>query len=50
MFKIQHKQFTWKKEASSYEEAILIAESLQLRLGLIGRTYVYFNDKIGWII
>jgi len=37
---IQHKNFEWVKEAHSFEHGIIIAENLQKKFGLIGKTYI----------
>ncbi len=47
---IQHKNYEWVKDAHSFEEGVLIAENLQHKLGLIGRTYVISScGKQTWI-
>jgi hypothetical protein len=47
---IQHKNYEWVKEAHSFEHGITIAQNLQERLGLIGRTYITSScGKQTWI-
>jgi hypothetical protein len=47
---IQHKKFEWVKDAYSFEQAILIAENIQRKFGLIGRTYITSScGKQTWI-
>jgi hypothetical protein len=47
---IQHKNHEWVKLAYTFEHGIKIAESLQNRLGLIGRTYIISEcGKTAWI-
>ena len=47
---IQHKNYEWVKDAHSFEEGVLIAENLQHKLGLIGRTYIISScGKQTWI-
>jgi hypothetical protein len=47
---IKHKNFEWVKEALSFEHGVKLAEDLQEKLGLIGRTYVSSScGKETWI-
>jgi hypothetical protein len=47
---IKHKNFVWVKEALSFEHGVKLAEDLQEKLGLIGRTYVSSScGKETWI-
>ena len=47
---IQHKNYEWVKEAHSFEYGITIAQNLQEKLGLIGRTYIASScGKQTWI-
>ena len=47
---IQHKNFEWVKNAHSFEEGLIIAENIQLKFGLIGRTYIISScGKQTWI-
>jgi len=47
---IQHKKYEWVKEATSFEHGITIAQNLQEKFGLIGRTYIASScGKQTWI-
>ena len=47
---IQHKNFEWVKCAHSFEHGIIIAQNLQEKFGLIGRTYIFSScGKKTWI-
>lgn len=47
---IKHKEFEWVKDCHSFEHGINIAQDLQEKLGLIGRTYISSScGKQTWI-
>ena len=47
---IRHKSFEWVKEAHSFEHGVVIAENLQAKFGLIGRTYIFSScGRQTWI-
>lgn len=47
---IQHKDYEWIVNAHSFEHGITLAENLQEKLGLIGRTYIISScGKQTWI-
>jgi len=47
---IQHKQFSWQYDVPSFEYGIILANNLQEKFGLIGRTYILSScGKQTWI-
>jgi hypothetical protein len=46
---INHKNWQWIKDCTSFDDGIRIAKELHERLGLIGRTYVSVNGQTTWI-
>lgn len=47
---IQHGKFEWVKTAHSFEHGITIAQNLQEKFGLIGKTYIISScGKQTWI-
>jgi hypothetical protein len=47
---IQHKDYEWVLDAHSFEHGITLAENLQEKFGLIGRTYIISSfGKQTWI-
>lgn len=47
---VKHKNFEWVLDAHSFEHGLALAENLQKKFGLIGRTYIISScGKQSWI-